>query len=103
MEAGGFAVIMLLYAEAADAPALFAQVAVIVGNVRGSDPTTAVVVCGPPHGDEVDNQLSAIRRLGRVYFVEGDVNAPATLERAGLRTAAQLLTLAPPSRNLGGD
>ena len=31
-----------------------------------------------------------------MYFVEGDPLSPATLERAGLRTAGQLITLAPP-------
>lgn len=93
--------ILLLYEGGSDPGPLYAQVEAIVGDMRNSD-TTPVVICGPSGGDSVDQLLIDLRaKFSGVYFVEGDVHSPATLERAGLRTAAQLLTLAPAAKSSG--
>ena len=99
-QSGGHAVICLLYTEDSMAPALFAQVEVIVNNLRHTS-ETPVVIIGPPHGDDTESMLERIHtkymtdEKPNVFFVEGDPLEPATLEAAGVRKAEQFLNLSP--------
>jgi len=99
-QSGGHAVICLLYTEDSKAPALFAQVEVIVNNLRHTS-DTPVVIIGPPHGDKTESMLERIHTKymidgkPNVFFVEGDPLEPATLEAASVRKAEQFLNLSP--------
>jgi hypothetical protein len=97
---GGHVVLALLYSEEDQAPPLYAQVEVIVNNLR-STVDTPVIIVGPALGRTAEVLLERIRNKYQykgnynVFFVEGDPLQPKVLNRAFVKVADQFLSLSP--------
>jgi len=97
---GGHVVLALLFTDEEQAMPLFAQVEVIVNNLR-STTDTPVVMIGSLLPTPIEQQLRRIRDkyaiedVHNVFFVEGEPFQPKVLNRAFVRVASQFLSLTP--------
>jgi hypothetical protein len=105
---GGHVVLALLFSEDSQASPLFAQVEVIINNLRATT-DTPVIIIAPSLPGSLKTQLERIRnvygeevaggekedgeKLPNIYFVEGEPFQPKILNRAFVRTAAHFLSL----------